>query len=435
MAISKVTSGGIADGTLSVEDIKDDAVTAAKLANSINTDIATGVTGNTTANAALPKAGGAMTGAITTNSTFDGVDIATRDGVLTSTTATAAAALPKAGGAMTGTITNLRSTGIDDNANALAMTIDSSENVGVGVTSIDTWTKLKVAGTAGAQDVAKQALYVTSPTATANEGVGMRFSAASGSHEAVGIIGMVNNPSGNSGAMTFHTYNGGGTIPERMRIDNAGKVGIGTTAPARTLHVNSADANIASFEGHQGEGLVISSGTNGQIDIIGYDDGASAYNPIVIRAGSSGIRVTSNGLCFGADTAAANALDDYEEGAWSPSIEAANGNAANFTVGSAMYTKIGRQVNVTAYIHSIDLTAMTSGSYILIKGLPYTSQDYADFAMGYRDAGYSNSVIVGGYVQSGVTFCYLMHGGGGEAQQGSTFTFSKCMINITYPST
>ena len=59
----------------------------------------------TTANAALPKTGGAMTGAITTNSTFDGVDIATRDGVLTTTTNTANAALPKAGGAMTGAIT------------------------------------------------------------------------------------------------------------------------------------------------------------------------------------------------------------------------------------------------------------------------------------------------------------------------------------------
>jgi len=55
--------------------------------------------------AALPKSGGAMTGAITTNSTFDGVDIATRDGVLSSTTTTANAALPKAGGAMTGAIT------------------------------------------------------------------------------------------------------------------------------------------------------------------------------------------------------------------------------------------------------------------------------------------------------------------------------------------
>jgi len=53
----------------------------------------------------LPLAGGAMTGAITTNSTFDGVDIATRDAILTSTTTTAGAALPKAGGAMTGAIT------------------------------------------------------------------------------------------------------------------------------------------------------------------------------------------------------------------------------------------------------------------------------------------------------------------------------------------
>ena len=58
-----------------------------------------------TADAALPKAGGAMTGAITTNSTFDGVDIAVRDAVLTSTTTTAGAALPKAGGVMTGTTT------------------------------------------------------------------------------------------------------------------------------------------------------------------------------------------------------------------------------------------------------------------------------------------------------------------------------------------
>jgi len=52
----------------------------------------------------LPLSGGAMTGAITTNSTFDGVDIATRDAVLTSTTTTANAALPKAGGTLSGAI-------------------------------------------------------------------------------------------------------------------------------------------------------------------------------------------------------------------------------------------------------------------------------------------------------------------------------------------
>ena len=46
---------------------------------------------------AMPKAGGAFTGAVTTNSTIDGRDVAA-DGV------TADAALPKAGGTMTGAI-------------------------------------------------------------------------------------------------------------------------------------------------------------------------------------------------------------------------------------------------------------------------------------------------------------------------------------------
>jgi len=63
------------------------------------------------------------------------------------------------------------------------------------------------------------------------------MSAASGSHEAVGIIGVVNNPSGNAGAMTFHTYNLGATIPEQMRITNTGDIGIATQIPEARLDV------------------------------------------------------------------------------------------------------------------------------------------------------------------------------------------------------
>ena len=55
---------------------------------------------------------------ITVGGTVDGIDIATRDGVLTSTTTTANAALPKAGGAMTGAITS-----------ATAFTIDSADDI------------------------------------------------------------------------------------------------------------------------------------------------------------------------------------------------------------------------------------------------------------------------------------------------------------------
>ena len=70
----------------------------------------------------------AITGNTTTTGTIDGRDVAA-DGV------TADAALPKAGGTMTGTIAGFTSTGIDDNATSTAITIDASENVGIGTSS------------------------------------------------------------------------------------------------------------------------------------------------------------------------------------------------------------------------------------------------------------------------------------------------------------
>ncbi len=51
------------------------------------------------------NAGISVTGGITVTGTVDGVDIAARDAVLTSTTTTAGAALPKAGGTITGDLT------------------------------------------------------------------------------------------------------------------------------------------------------------------------------------------------------------------------------------------------------------------------------------------------------------------------------------------
>ncbi len=53
----------------------------------------------------VEKASISSAGNLTLTGTVDGVDIATRDAVLTSTTTTAGAALPKAGGTLTGTVT------------------------------------------------------------------------------------------------------------------------------------------------------------------------------------------------------------------------------------------------------------------------------------------------------------------------------------------
>ena len=72
------------------------SITTGTIVANIEGDVTGTITGAASLN--LLKTGGAMTGAITTNSTFDGRDVAA-DGV------TADAALPKAGGAMTGAIT------------------------------------------------------------------------------------------------------------------------------------------------------------------------------------------------------------------------------------------------------------------------------------------------------------------------------------------
>ena len=68
------------NGSIDTDHIADDQVTAALLANSINTDIATGVTANTTANAALPKAGGTITGTVTVGANAVGTMTTDNDG-------------------------------------------------------------------------------------------------------------------------------------------------------------------------------------------------------------------------------------------------------------------------------------------------------------------------------------------------------------------
>jgi hypothetical protein len=130
----------------------------------------------------------------------------------------------------------------------------------------------------------------------------------------------------NSTALAFVT---GAT--EKMRITSAGNVGIGTTAPATKL------------------------------DVVGS-----------IRS--------SVGILFGTDTAAANTLDDYEEGTWTPTLVGAT-TAGDYTVNvtEAVYVAIGSLVYVFV-TGSITINSAGTGR-MRFGGLPFNYiNESANFA-------------------------------------------------------
>jgi hypothetical protein len=109
-----------------------------------------------------------------------------------------------------GTITSFRSTGIDDNANAIAITIDSSENVGIGTTSPDH--SLHIVRNASNSQLKLQ--RTGNSTATYN---------ISASSDGLAFSDQV-------------------ASSERMRINSTG-VGIGTSSPASLFHIESTSAD------------------------------------------------------------------------------------------------------------------------------------------------------------------------------------------------
>jgi len=185
---------------------------------------ATAVAGTTTLT--LPAATDTLVGKATTDTlTNKTLTSPTITGVATFAAGTAALpAITTTGDTNTGIWFPAADTIAFTEAGVESMRIDSVGSLGIGVTSIPSYTRLALTGTAGAQTDAKQQITVNAPTTTAGEGGGIRINAASGAKEAVGIIGVVNNASGNLGSMTFGVYNGGATVPEWMRIANNGIV-------------------------------------------------------------------------------------------------------------------------------------------------------------------------------------------------------------------
>ena len=172
------------------------------------------------------------------------------------------------------------------------------------------------------------------------------------------------------------------------------RAGIGTTSPLGKLNISSgdtgftpsADADELFLENTGNCGITLGCGTNQKNNIyfgeqtVGVSRGAIVYdtNDDYMAFSTAGLTserlriLASGGLTFNGDTAAANALDDYEEGTFTPTVFGKTA-AGTYTLGTSVgtYTKVGNKVTVIGTILAITESSAGSGA-ALIGNLPFT---------------------------------------------------------------
>ena len=169
----------------------------------------------------------------------------------------------------------------------------------------------------------------------------------------------------NEAANSIVTFNIDGG--EKVRIDSSGSVGIGRVPNANgVLQISVAtneNCNLIFSENTDEKWLIGNVYTNDDLRFIN------------MATSSEKMRILSGGgLTFNGDTAAANALDDYEEGTWTPAFYTYSGvTTSSITNNLATYTKIGNIVHIHA---NIDVTLSSlPGQTVTITGLPFAASN------------------------------------------------------------
>ena len=333
------------------------------------------------------------------------------------------------------------------------MMVDYSGNVGIGTTS-----------PTGSLSVASGSFQSTTPTSTGddivisgNQSLGIQFlTLASGSSNNNIYFGDTDDPdigmiryAHADNSLQFQT-----NTSEAMRVDSSGRVIIGSTGSIGNTYTdnftiseaagnagmqiegNNSNSNYGSIyigdAGHrQRSFLETQLGTNGHFTI-----GTIGNGPIRFT-NSSGerVRVTTSGLAFNGDSAAANSLDDYEEGNWTPTV--GNGvSGVSYTTQTGHYEKVGKIVHVTWYLR---FTGTGDGGAFTIGSLPFTTANTSTYNSGgtvdYLNASFQSGADHRIYIGNNSTVLYFYQNSSGSSSPGtSKITTSGGTDNAIYGS-
>jgi len=289
-----------------------------------------------------------------------------------------------------GSTANERAFEVRKNTSDTAMLVDGSGNVGIGTSSPSE--DLHVSGTGD------KTIGVESTNTGTGANAGVKILSADGGD----FLWQTGNVTGN--ALRLYDLN---ASAERMRIDSSGNVLVGKTATGIAnvgaelkatgellatvnndacafLNRKSSDGPIINLRkdgstvGSVGtpfsNAMYITGPTStGSGFVLQSDDkiypakaGARVDN--YVDLGGSVFRYKdaylSGGVYLGG-TGAANKLDDYEEGTWTPSC-----TVGSVSSGTGNYTKVGRLVTITAYLGGFSNT--TNNEVLIVSNLPFT---------------------------------------------------------------
>ena len=175
------------------------------------------------------------------------------------------------------------------------------------------------------------------------------------------------------GRLVFSTSADGSSSPtERVHIDKAGNFKLRS---GNQLMCQDADNHVSLQIGN------INSGSNSaRITVDPDNSGSGSYLQFyvdtaeVFRALNNNVRLSSacNGLQFNGDTALANALNDYEEGFFTPTLVGSSGGAAtSYSRQKGGYVKVGNVVHVYGYLKITSKGSSISGN-LKVGGFPFT---------------------------------------------------------------